>query len=328
MDNGKTKALEIAVGQINSHFGNGSIMKLGESKHITPVGGISTGSLSLDMATGINGIPKGRVTEVYGAESSGKSTLAYHLMAECQKTGGTAAYIDTEHALDPDYAKRCGVNTDDLLISQPDFAEQALEICEYLVRSGAIEILVLDSVAALVPKVELEGDMGDAHVGLQARLMSQALRKLTAAINKSHCAVIFINQIREKVGIIWGNPETTPGGRALKFYSSLRIDLRKTESIKKGTDIIGSRVKARIVKNKEAPPFKLAEFDIMFNSGISKESDIVDIGAELGIIQKSGAFYSFNDIKLGQGKENVKSFLSENVEVSSQIQNLIAENIA
>ena len=328
MDNGKTKALEIAVGQINSHFGNGSIMKLGESKHITPVGGISTGSLSLDMATGINGIPKGRVTEVYGAESSGKSTLAYHVMAECQKTGGTAAYIDTEHALDPDYAKRCGVNTDDLLISQPDFAEQALEICEYLVRSGAIEILVLDSVAALVPKVELEGDMGDAHVGLQARLMSQALRKLTAAINKSHCAVIFINQIREKVGIIWGNPETTPGGRALKFYSSLRIDLRKTESIKKGTDIIGSRVKARIVKNKVAPPFKVAEFDIMFNSGISKESDIVDIGAELGIIQKSGAFYSFNDIKLGQGKENVKSFLSENVEVSSQIQNLIAENIA
>ena len=328
MDNGKTKALEIAVGQINSHFGNGSIMKLGESKHITPVGGISTGSLSLDMATGINGIPKGRVTEVYGAESSGKSTLAYHVMAECQKTGGTAAYIDTEHALDPDYAKRCGVNTDDLLISQPDFAEQALEICEYLVRSGAIEILVLDSVAALVPKVELEGDMGDAHVGLQARLMSQALRKLTAAINKSHCAVIFINQIREKVGIIWGNPETTPGGRALKFYSSLRIDLRKTESIKKGTDIIGSRVKARIVKNKVAPPFKVAEFDIMFNSGISKESDIVDIGAELGIIQKSGAFYSFNDIKLGQGKENAKSFLSENVEVSSQIQNLIAENIA
>ena len=328
MDNGKTKALEIAVGQINSHFGNGSIMKLGESKHITPVGGISTGSLSLDMATGINGIPKGRVTEVYGAESSGKSTLAYHLMAECQKTGGTAAYIDTEHALDPDYAKRCGVNTDDLLISQPDFAEQALEICEYLVRSGAIEILVLDSVAALVPKVELEGDMGDAHVGLQARLMSQALRKLTAAINKSHCAVLFINQIREKVGIIWGNPETTPGGRALKFYSSLRIDLRRTESLKKGTDIIGSRVKARIVKNKVAPPFKVAEFDIMFNTGISKESDIVDIGAELGIIQKSGAFYSFNDIKLGQGKENVKSFLSENVEVSSQIQNLIAENIA
>ena len=328
MDNGKTKALEIAVGQINSHFGNGSIMKLGESKHITPVGGISTGSLSLDMATGINGIPKGRVTEVYGAESSGKSTLAYHVMAECQKTGGTAAYIDTEHALDPDYAKRCGVNTDDLLISQPDFAEQALEICEYLVRSGAIEILVLDSVAALVPKVELEGDMGDAHVGLHARLMSQALRKLTAAINKSHCAVIFINQIREKVGIIWGNPETTPGGRALKFYSSLRIDLRRTESLKKGTDIIGSRVKARIVKNKVAPPFKVAEFDIMFNSGISKESDIVDIGAELGIIQKSGAFYSFNDIKLGQGKENVKSFLSENVEVSSQIQNLIAENIA
>ena len=328
MDNGKTKALEIAVGQINSHFGNGSIMKLGESKHITPVGGISTGSLSLDMATGINGIPKGRVTEVYGAESSGKSTLAYHVMAECQKTGGTAAYIDTEHALDPDYAKRCGVNTDDLLISQPDFAEQALEICEYLVRSGAIEILVLDSVAALVPKVELEGDMGDAHVGLQARLMSQALRKLTAAINKSHCAVLFINQIREKVGIIWGNPETTPGGRALKFYSSLRIDLRKTESIKKGTDIIGSRVKARIVKNKVAPPFKVAEFDIMFNSGISKESDIVDIGAELGIIQKSGAFYSFNEIKLGQGKENAKSFLSENVEVSSQIQNLIAENIA
>ena len=328
MDSGKAKALEIAVGQINSHFGNGSVMKLGDSKHITPVSGISTGSLTLDIATGINGIPKGRVTEVFGAESSGKSTLAYHLMAECQKTGGTAAYVDTEHALDPDYAKRCGVNTDSLLVSQPDFAEQALEICEYLVRSGAVEIVVLDSVAALVPKVELEGDMGDAHVGLQARLMSQALRKLTAAINKSDCAVLFINQIREKVGIIWGNPEVTPGGRALKFYSSLRIDLRRSESIKKGTDIIGSRVKARIVKNKVAPPFKVAEFDIMFNSGISKESDIVDIGAELGIIQKSGAFYSFNEVKLGQGKENAKSFLSENAEISSQIQSLIAENIA
>ena len=328
MDNGKTKALEIAVGQINSHFGNGSIMKLGDSKHITKVGSISTGSLSLDIATGINGVPKGRVTEIFGSESSGKSTLAYHVMAECQKTGGTAAYIDTEHALDPDYAKRCGVNTDSLLISQPDFAEQALEICEYLVRSGAIEILVLDSVAALVPKVELEGDMGDAHVGLQARLMSQALRKLTAAINKSACAVLFINQIREKVGIIWGSPEVTPGGRALKFYSSLRIDLRRAESIKKGTEIIGSRVKARIVKNKVAPPFKVAEFDIMFDSGISKESDIIDIASELGLIQKSGAFYSFNEIKLGQGKENARLFLSENSEISSQIQKLIADNNA
>ena len=328
MGNGKTKALEIAVGQINSHFGNGSIMKLGDSKHITKVGSISTGSLSLDIATGINGVPKGRVTEIFGSESSGKSTLAYHIMAECQKTGGTAAYIDTEHALDPDYAKRCGVNTDSLLISQPDFAEQALEICEYLVRSGAIEILVLDSVAALVPKVELEGDMGDAHVGLQARLMSQALRKLTAAINKSACAVLFINQIREKVGIIWGSPEVTPGGRALKFYSSLRIDLRRAESIKKGTEIIGSRVKARIVKNKVAPPFKVAEFDIMFNSGISKESDIIDIASELGLIQKSGAFYSFNEIKLGQGKENARLFLSENSEISSQIQKLIADNNA
>ena len=328
MDNGKTKALEIAVGQINSQFGNGSIMKLGDSKQITKVESIATGSLSLDIATGINGVPKGRVTEIFGSESSGKSTLAYHIMAECQKTGGTAAYIDTEHALDPDYAKRCGVNTDSLLISQPDFAEQALEICEYLVRSGAIEILVLDSVAALVPKVELEGDMGDAHVGLQARLMSQALRKLTAAINKSNCAVLFINQVREKVGIIWGNPEVTPGGRALKFYSSLRIDLRRAESIKKGTEIIGSRVKARIVKNKVAPPFKVAEFDIMFNSGISKESDIIDIASELGLIQKSGAFYSFNEIKLGQGKENARLFLSENSEISSQIQKLIANNNA
>ena len=328
MDNGKAKALEIAVGQINSHFGNGSVMKLGDSKHITPVGSISTGSLSLDIATGINGVPKGRVSEIFGAESSGKSTLGYHVMAECQKAGGTAAYIDTEHALDPDYAKRCGVNTDSLLVSQPDYAEQALEICEYLVRSGAIEILVLDSVAALVPKVELEGDMGDAHVGLQARLMSQALRKLTAAINKSACAVLFINQIREKVGIIWGNPETTPGGRALKFYSSLRIDLRRTESIKKGTDIIGSRIKARIVKNKVAPPFKVAEFDIMFNSGISKESDIIDIASELGVIQKNGAFYSFNEIKLGQGKENARLYLSENAEISSQIQKLIADNNA
>ena len=323
----KLKALQITLDKLDKTFGKGSVMKLGDEA-VEEIESIPSGSIGLDLALGVGGYPKGRVIEIYGPEASGKTTLTLHAIAECQKTGGTAAYIDTEHALDPDYAKRCGVNTDDLLISQPDFAEQALEICEYLVRSGAIEILVLDSVAALVPKVELEGDMGDAHVGLQARLMSQALRKLTAAINKSHCAVIFINQIREKVGIIWGNPETTPGGRALKFYSSLRIDLRKTESIKKGTDIIGSRVKARIVKNKVAPPFKVAEFDIMFNSGISKESDIVDIGAELGIIQKSGAFYSFNDIKLGQGKENVKSFLSENVEVSSQIQNLIAENIA
>ena len=328
MDSGKAKALEIAVGQINRQFGDGSVMKLGDSKHLTRVGSISTGSLSLDIATGIGGIPKGRVTEVFGSESSGKSTLAYHLMAECQKNGGTAAYIDTEHALDPDYAIRCGVKTDSLLLSQPDYAEQALEICEYLVRSNAIDIVVLDSVAALVPKVELEGDMGDAHVGLQARLMSQALRKLTSAINKSNCAVLFINQIREKVGIIWGNPEVTPGGRALKFYSSLRVDLRKTESIKKGTDIIGARIKARIVKNKVAPPFKVAEFDIMFNSGISKESDIIDIGSELGVLQKNGSFYSFEDIKLGQGKENARVFLSENAEISSQIQKLISENIA
>ena len=319
----KAKALEIALGQIEKQFGSGAVMKLGDSMASTPAEAISTGSISLDMALGIGGIPKGRVTEIYGNESSGKSTLTYHIMASAQKEGGTAAYIDADHALDPGYAKKCGVDIDELLVSQPDNAEQALEICEYLVRSGAVDVVVIDSVAALVPKAELEGDMGDSHMGLQAWLMSQALRKLTAAISRSNTACSFVNQVRDKIGVVWGNPETTPGGRALKFYSSVRIDLRRAESIKQGGEIVGSRVKARVVKNKVAPPFRTAEFDIMFNEGISKEGDIIDLGTEKEIIKKSGSFYSFGETRLGQGRENSKAFLREHPDITAQIENLI-----
>ena len=319
----KAKALELAIGQIDRHFGQGTIMKLGQTGRDARVEAISTGSISLNLALGIGGIPKGRVTEVFGSEASGKSTLAYHVMASAQRTGGTAAYIDAEHALDPSYATKCGVNQDELLVSQPDTAEQGLEICEYLVRSGAVDVVVVDSVAAMVPKAELEGDMGDTHVGLQARIMSQALRKLTAAISRSNTAVVFINQLREKVGVFFGSPEITPGGRALKFYSSVRIDLRRLESIKQGTEILGSRVRARVVKNKVAAPFRVAEFDIMFNEGISKEGDLIDLATDKSVVTKSGAFYSFGDTKLGQGRENAKAFLRENEDVSDQIESLV-----
>jgi len=319
----KTKALELALGQIDKHFGRGAIMRLGHVTRDARVDAISTGSISLDIALGVGGIPRGRVIEIYGAEASGKSTLAYHVMAEAQRNGGTAAYIDAEHALDPIYAGKCGVSKDELLVSQPDTAEQGLEICEYLVRSGAVDIVVIDSVAALVPKAELEGDMGDTHVGLQARLMSQALRKLTSAISRSNTAVIFINQIREKIGVFFGNPEVTPGGRALKFYSSVRIDMRRIEAIKQAGDIMGSHVRARVVKNKVAPPFRVAEFDIMFNEGISKEGDLIDLGTDLGALTKSGSFYSFGETRLGQGRENAKAFLREHEAIAGQIESLI-----
>ena len=325
MSTERDKALELALGQIERQFGKGAVVRLGDSGESTQVQAISTGSLTLDMALGVGGMPRGRVAEVFGPESSGKSTLAYHVMAEAQRSGGEAAYIDAEHALDASYASICGVNLDNLLVSQPDSAEQGLEICEYLVRSGALDIVVVDSVAALVPRSELEGDMGDTHVGLQARLMSQALRKLTAAISRSNTAVMFINQIREKVGVLWGSPETTPGGRALKFYSSVRIDLRRIESVKQGKEIVGARIRARVVKNKVAPPFKVAEFDMMFNEGISREGDLVDLGSEAGVIKKSGSFYSFGDVRLGQGRENAKAFLRENEEIANDIEGLVRD---
>ncbi len=314
---------EAPLVQIDRHFGRGAVMKLGEAGRNSRVEAIPTGSISLDIALGIGGIPKGRVTELFGTEASGKSTLSYHVMAEAQKAGGAAAYIDAEHALDPSYAARCGADIDELLVSQPDTAEQGLEICEYLVRSGALDIVVIDSVAAMVPKAELEGDMGDYHVGLQARLMSQGLRKLTAAISRSNTAVVFINQIREKVGVFFGSPEVTPGGRALKFYSSVRIDLRRLESIKQANEIVGSRVRGRIVKNKVAPPFRVAEFDIMFNEGISKEGDLIDLGADMGTLTKSGAFYSFGETRLGQGREKAKAFLRDNPDMAGKIERLI-----
>jgi recombination protein RecA len=294
-------------------------MKLGESAALSPVESIPSGSLSLDLALGVGGIPRGRITEIFGPESSGKTTLGQHVIAETQKRGGIAAYIDVEHALDPIYASHCGVNVDDMLISQPDTGEQALEITEALVRSGAIDLIVVDSVAALVPQAEIEGDMGEAHVALQARLMSQALRKLAAAIGKTGTAVIFINQLREKVGIVFGNPEVTPGGRALKFYSSVRIDLRRIETLKRGNEAIGSRVRARVVKNKVAPPFRSAEFDIMFDRGISREGDLLDLSVEMGLVTKSGAFYSYGDTRLGQGRENAKQYLLENPELAQEI---------
>jgi len=315
----KVKALELAISQIEKRFGKGAVMKLGEGA-LVKVQAIPSGSLALDLALGVGGIPKGRITEIFGPESSGKTTLAQHIIAEAQKLGGTVAYIDAEHALDPSYAANCGVNVDDLLISQPDTGEQALEITEALVRSGAVDVIVIDSVAALVPQAEIEGQMGDAHVGLQARLMSQALRKLAAAIGKAGTAVVFINQLREKVGIIFGNPEVTPGGRALKFYSSVRIDLRRIETLKQSDVAIGSVVRAKVVKNKIAPPFKTAQFDIMFDHGISKEGNLIDMGVELGIVKKSGAFFSYGDVRLGQGRENAKHYLNENPELAEEIE--------
>jgi recombination protein RecA len=319
----REKALELAIGQIEKQFGRGAIMKMGEASAKMHVEAIPTGSLALDLALGIGGIPRGRVIEVYGPESAGKSTLAQSIIAQAQAAGGMAAYIDVEHALDPLYAAGLGVKTDEMLISQPDTGEQALEICEALVRSNAIDVIVVDSVAALVPRAEIEGDMGDAHVGLQARLMSQALRKLTGAIARSRTAVIFINQLREKVGIVFGNPEVTPGGRALKFYASVRIEIRRVETLKQGTNPIGTRVRTKIVKNKVAPPFRQAEFDIIVSGdqiGISREGDIVDLGVEGGLVKKMGAFYSYGDVRIGQGRENAKAFLRNNPDLAREIE--------
>ena len=319
----KAAALEIALGRIEKDHGKGAVMRLGEVASRLTTESIPTGSLSLDLALGTGGIPRGRVTEIYGGESAGKSTLAVHIMAETQKLGGVAAYIDAEHAMDPNYAANCGLKLDELYIAQPDSAEQGLDITEQLVRSGAVDTVIIDSVAALVPQAEMEGDIGDTHIGLQARLMSQALRKLTSTINQSRTAVVFINQLREKVGVVYGSPEVTPGGRALKFYSSVRIDLRRSESLKQGSEVIGSRVRARIVKNKVAAPFRVAEFDIMFNEGISKMGDLLDIGVDRGLIKKSGAFYSYEDTKLGQGRENAKQFLKENTEIALTLESLV-----
>jgi len=318
-------ALEMALRQIEKQFGKGSIMKLGESAHMQ-VETIPSGSLALDIALGVGGFPRGRIIEIFGPESSGKTTVALHAIAEVQKTGGQAAFIDAEHALDPVYAKNLGINIDELLLSQPDTGEQALEIAEALVRSGAVDIIVIDSVAALVPKAEIEGEMGDSHVGLQARLMSQALRKLSGAINKSKTIAIFINQLREKVGVMFGNPETTPGGRALKFYSSIRLDVRRVETIKQGNDMVGNRTRIKVVKNKVAPPFKQADIDIMYGEGISREGSIIDIATEMDIIVKSGAWYSFNNERLGQGRENAKQFLKENSHIADMIEKKIRDS--
>lgn len=320
----KKKALDTAIGQITKQFGQGSIIKLGENPAIN-VSAISTGSLTLDLALGIGGVPRGRIIEIFGPESSGKTTLALHIVAEAQKTGGTAAFIDAEHALDPVYAKKLGVKIGDLLVSQPDSGEQALEITEALVRSGAVDIVVVDSVAALVPQQEIDGEMGTAHVGLQARLMSQALRKLSGAISKSNAIVIFINQLREKVGVIYGNPETTPGGRALKFYASVRIDIRRSEALKNGSEQYGSRVKCKVVKNKVAPPFKVAEFDLLYGKGISKSGELIDIGVELDIVEKSGSWFSFDGVRLGQGKDNARKFIEENPEYLEKIEQRIKQ---
>ena len=315
----KAKALELAIIQIDRQFGKVAIMRLGDNYIRTMDNVISTGCLSLDVALGVGGIPRGRVVEIYGPESSGKTTLALHIVAEAQKAGGFAAFIDAEHAVDPDYSKRLGVNTEELLISQPDSGEQALEICETLVRSGALHVIVIDSVAALVPRAELEGDMGDSHMGLQARLMSQAVRKLTRTVSRSNTTVIFINQIREKIGVMFGNPETTPGGRALKFYSSIRLEIRRITTIKDGAEMVGSRVRVRVVKNKVAPPFKKSEFDIMYGQGISYVCDIIDLAVEGNIVEKTGAWYSYDDMKIGQGRENAKSFLTENPDIMAAV---------
>ena len=320
----KKKALESALGQIEKQFGKGSVMKLGDFSAMN-VEAIPTGALSLDVALGIGGIPKGRIVEIFGPESSGKTTLALHMIAECQKTGGEAAFIDAEHALDPVYAKHLGVDIDNLIVSQPDTGEQALEIAEALVRSGAIDIIVVDSVAALVPKAEIDGDMGDSHVGLQARLMSQALRKLAGVLNKSNTAIIFINQLREKVGVMFGNPETTPGGRALKFYASVRMDIRKTENLKQDGEVFGNRVRVKVVKNKVAPPFREAEFDIIYGKGISKSGNILDLGVNLDIVEKSGSWFSYNGARIGQGRENAKKYLEENPEVMAEVEKKVRD---
>jgi len=321
----KKKALEMALGQIEKQFGKGAVMKLGENSHLN-VDVISTGAIGLDIALGVGGVPRGRIVEIFGPESSGKTTVALHIIAEAQKNGGEAAFIDAEHALDPVYAKNIGIDIENLIVSQPDTGEQALEIAEALVRSGAIDVIVIDSVAALVPKAEIDGEMGDSHVGLQARLMSQALRKLAGVISKSNTTAIFINQLREKVGVMFGNPETTPGGRALKFYSSVRLDVRRVETLKQGNEFIGNRTRVKVVKNKVAPPFKEAEFDIIYGEGISKEGSILDVAVSLDIINKSGSWFSYNDQRLGQGRENVKQYLKENPEILKEIENKIREN--
>ena len=319
MANERAKALESAVTEIKKRFGDGAVMRLGEARHLA-VEAIPTGSLALDLALGVGGFPRGRVTEIYGPEASGKTTLCQHIVAEAQRLGGVCAYIDMEHALDPAYAARCGVNVEDLYISQPDTGEQALEIAETLVRSGAVDVVVIDSVAALVPRAEIEGDMGDATMGMQARLMSQALRKLSGAIKQTNTAVVFTNQLRMKIGVMFGNPETTTGGRALKFYASVRLDVRRIESIKVGQEVVGNRARVRVVKNKVAPPFKVAEFDIMYNEGISKAGDILDLGVEKGIIEKRGSYYNYGEIRLGQGRENAKQFLHENPETAGEME--------
>lgn len=326
MDDNKKKQLEQAILQIEKQFGKGSIMKLGDDVQKS-IDVIPTGCLTLDLALGIGGVPRGRIIEIYGPESSGKTTVTLHILAQAQKMGGTAAFIDAEHALDPQYASKLGVDIDNLYISQPDTGEQALEICEALVRSGAVDCVVIDSVAALTPKAEIDGEMGDSFVGIQARLMSQALRKLTAIVNKTNCCVIFINQLREKIGVMYGNPETTTGGKALKFYSSIRMDIRKSDVIKDGTEIIGNRTKVKIVKNKLAPPFKVAEFDIMYGQGINNEACVIDVATELDVIQKSGSWYSYNGEKIGQGRDNAKLYLQNNPEIFDEVNNLVREKL-
>lgn len=323
----KQKALEAALGQIEKAFGKGSVMRLGQRESVSDVSSISTGSLGLDIALGIGGLPKGRIIEIYGPESSGKTTLALHAVAEAQKVGGTCAFVDAEHALDPIYARKLGVNTDDLLISQPDAGEQALEIADTLVRSGAIDILVIDSVAALVPKAELEGEMGDTHVGLQARLMSQALRKLTGSVSKTNCMVIFINQIRHKIGVMFGSPETTTGGNALKFYASIRLDIRRIGSLKDRDEVVGNQTRVKVVKNKLAPPFKVVEFDIMYGEGISKTGELIDLGVKANFIEKSGSWYSYKNQRIGQGRENTRVFLKDNPAIAKEIEDSIRANI-
>lgn len=323
----REKALDLALAQIEKQFGKGSIMRLGQEASRSTVEVISTGCLTLDLAMGVGGLPRGRVVEIYGQESSGKTTVALHAIAQAQRTGGVAAFIDVEHALDPTYASRLGVNLDNLLISQPDTGEQALEIAEALVRSGAVDIVVVDSVAALVPRAEIEGEMGDAHVGLQARLMSQALRKLTGAISKSRTVCVFINQLREKVGIMFGNPETTPGGRALKFYSSIRLEVRRIDSLKNGTEVVGNRTRIKVVKNKVAPPFKQAEFDILYGEGISREGSILDLAVDMGLVQKSGAWYAYGDTRLGQGRENTREYLKDNPDLANELDRRIRADV-